>query len=269
LARPPRILPTDAAGHATELARDAVAQGADVVLVLGGDGTVNEAANGLVHSGVPLGVLPAGTANVLAMELGLGSRLDRAIARLAHYEPVQVALGRLTTAGGVSRYFLCMAGAGLDARIVREVHPGLKDRTGKLAYWAAGLSQLPRRVDQLEVRIPCQSHSGKLYRCGFALASRVRNYGGDLKIASGASLRRHDFEIVLFEGESSLRYLWYMLGVGMKSVQKMKGVHTLTARCAEIVTPAHIQIDGEYAGCQPARLEIVPQALTILMPPHA
>ena len=74
----PRVLATDAAGHATELAREAVEQGADLVLVLGGDGTVNEVANGLAYSGVPLGVLPAGTANVLAMELGLGSHLDRA-----------------------------------------------------------------------------------------------------------------------------------------------------------------------------------------------
>ncbi len=88
------MVPTDAAGHATELARAAAAQGADLVLVLGGDGTINEAANGLVHSGVPLGVLPAGTANVLANELGLGSRLDRAAEKLAGCRVRSVAAGR-------------------------------------------------------------------------------------------------------------------------------------------------------------------------------
>src|SRR6516165_9329979 len=105
----PRILPTDAAGHATALAREAVALGADLVLVLGGDGTINEAANGLVSSGVPLGVLPAGTANVLAMELCLGSRLRSALDLLPSYAPRRIAAGRLIT-GREKRYFLCMAG---------------------------------------------------------------------------------------------------------------------------------------------------------------
>src|SRR5580693_8216876 len=107
----PRVVATNAAGHATLLARQAVEQGADLVLVLGGDGTINEVANGLAYSDVALGVLPAGTANVLAMELGLGSNLDRAAERLARSSPRRVALGRITCADGDSRYFLCMAGA--------------------------------------------------------------------------------------------------------------------------------------------------------------
>lgn len=181
-------------------------------------------------------------------------------------EPRRIALGRLIPAEGAPRYFLCMAGAGLDAKIVQEVRPGLKDRTGKLAYWAAGLAQIPRRLEQIEVRVHTQT-GDKLYRCGFALASRVRNYGGNLEIAGGASLVREDFEMVLFEGANPLRYAWYMLGVGMRRVQRMQGVQTVAARCAEILSSAHLQIDGEYAGRQPARLETVPGALTLLMPP--
>lgn len=258
----PRILATDAAGHATELARAAVEQGSDLVLVLGGDGTVNEAANGLVHSGVPLGVLPAGTANVLAMELGLGSHLGPAIERLRFCKPQKIALGRMTAGSDPPRHFLCMAGAGLDAKVVNQVDPGLKDRTGKLAYWAAGLAQFGSGIDGLDVRV-----NGELRHCGFLLASRVRNYGGDLEIASGASLRRSDFELVMFEGSHPLRYAGYMLGVLLRRVQKMKGVHTISARCAEIVSSTHLQVDGEYAGFRPARLESVPDALTLLMPP--
>ncbi len=253
-------MPTDAAGHATELARGAVAQGADVVLVLGGDGTINEAANGLVHSGVPLGVIPAGTANVLAMELGLGSHLEPAIERLFKFEPRPIALGRLI-AGGEEKFFLAMAGAGLDAKIVTAVNPALKQRTGKLAYWAAGLAQFPRKLDQLRVRV-----HGHIYQCGFALASRVRNYGGDLEIASGASLLRDDFEVVLFEGDHPLRYACYMIGVGLRRVQKMPGVRTFAAQCLEILPEAHLQIDGEYAGRHAARIQIAPAALNLLMP---
>lgn len=257
----PRILATDAAGHATELARDAAAQGADLVLVLGGDGTINEAANGLAYSNVPLGVLPAGTANVLAMELGLGSHLGPAIERLAQCDAQRVAMGRLTIPNASPRYFLCMAGAGLDAKVVKGIDPALKDRVGKLAYWAAGFAQFSGKVDHLDVRIQGQTHG-----CGFFLASRVRNYGGDLEIASGASLRRSDFEVVLFEGSNPLRYAGYMLGVLLRQVQKMKGVQTLSAQCAEIIGPAHLQVDGEYAGCQAARLDIAADALTLLMP---
>ncbi len=257
----PRILATDAAGHATELAREAVEQGADLVLVLGGDGTINEAANGLAYSGIPLGVLPAGTANVLSMELGLGSHLGPAIERLAQCEARRVAMGRLTVASTSPRYFLCMAGAGLDAKVVHQINPALKDRVGKLAYWAAGLAQVANKLEQLDVRAQSQTH-----RCGFLLISRVRNYGGDLEIASGASLRREDFEMVLFEGSNPLRYALYMAGVLLRRVQKMSGVLTSAAKCVEILTPAHLQIDGEYAGYQTARIEIAPEAITMWLP---
>lgn len=258
----PRVLATDAAGHATELARQAVEEGADLVLVLGGDGTVNEAANGLVHTGVPLGVLPAGTANVLAMELGLGSHLGPAIERLAQCSAQKVAMGRLNGATNPPRYFLCMAGAGLDAKIVSETNAALKDRTGKLAYWAAGMAQFGTKLEQLDVRV-----MGEVHRCGFLLASRVRNYGGDLEIASGASLRRPDFELVLFEGSSPFRYGAYMLATLVRQVQKMPGVRTIATQCAEILTPTPLQVDGEYAGCQPAHFEAVPDSLTLLIPP--
>ncbi len=208
-------------------------------------------------------MLPAGTANVLAMELGLGSHLDRAAEKLSRYSPRRIALGRLIPADGASRYFLCMGGAGLDARIVHQVDSVLKDRAGKLAYWAAGLAQFPRRVELLDVLV-----QGQTYRCGFFLASRVRNYGGDMEIASGSSLRRADFEIVLFEGSNPLQYAWYMLGVLLRRAQSMKGVRTVPAPCAEILSATHLQIDGEYAGCQTARLEIATDALTLLMPPE-
>jgi diacylglycerol kinase family enzyme len=89
-----------------------------------------------------------------------------------------------------------------------------------------------------------------------------------MEIASGSSLRRPDFEVVLFEGTNPLRYAWYMAGVLCRQVQKMKGVRTVPAQCVEIVTQTHLQIDGEYAGRQTARLEIAPDALTLLMPPE-
>jgi diacylglycerol kinase (ATP) len=254
------MAPTKGPRDATRIACRAVSEGADLILVLGGDGTINEAVNGMVHSKATLGILPGGTANVLAMELGLGSRLDRAIGRLVNSVERRVALGKLSSAAG-SRHFLAMGGAGLDAKIVFDLKPELKKRTGKLAYWLAGFAQLGGRVRNFEVRI-----DNECYQSGFLLASRVRNYGGDLEIASGASLLRDDFEVVMFEGSNPLRYLWYMAGVGLKQAQRMRGVHTVRAAQIEMSGDAHLQIDGEYAGRMPGRFEIVPDALTILAP---
>ena len=244
------------------MARVAIAGGADLILVLGGDGTVNEVLQGMVFSGVPLAVLPGGTANCLSMELGLGRRMEKAAERLAASEPVSVSVGRVTGAGE-PRYFLLMCGAGLDAAIVYEVRAGLKRAAGKVAYWVAGLAQFRRRVAGMQLRV-----DGKLIACGFALISNIRNYGGDLEIASGASLRNTDFEVVTFSGENPLRYACYMLGVAVRQVQKMPGVQTHRVALVEMLTPAHSQVDGEYFGRETLKIEAVPDALTLMIPPN-
>jgi diacylglycerol kinase (ATP) len=257
----PRLIATCEAGDATKRAREALAQGADLLLVLGGDGTINEVANGMVGSDTPLGILPGGTANCLAVEIGLGTRLEEAAERLVQSAPRSIALGRIHYRGADPRHFLLMCGAGFDGRVVYDVHSGLKRAAGKLAYWVAGFAQVVRPVEQIEVRVHGVAHA-----CGFMLASRIRNYGGDLEIARGASLLRRDFEMVLFEGSSPLRYAWYMLGVAAKSVQNMPGVHTLHTRRAEITVPCHLQVDGEYLGRHTAVVDIVQDALRLLIP---
>ena len=242
------------------MAQRAATEGADLILVLGGDGTINEVVQGLANSPVPMGILPGGTANVLAMELGLGSGLERAAEKLGSCRATRIALGRITGTVG-SRYFLLMCGAGLDAKIVSEVHDRLKGAAGKFAYWVAGLKQFRRSIPALNIAVHGQS-----YACGFAVISRVRNYGGDMEIASGASLLRDDFEVVLFEGSNPLRYAWYMLGMAAGRVQTMRGVRTLRARDVEIQTAAPMHIDGELFGFGPALVEILPGALTLLVP---
>ena len=240
--------------------------GADLVLVAGGDGTINEVVNGMAHSEVPLGILPAGTANVLANELGMAKGMERAAAAFPHSVAERVALGRLDLPGDDPRHFLLMAGAGLDADIVHSLNQGIKNALGKPAYWIGGFSKLGRRIPEFTVEA-----EGRSFRAGFALLSRVRNYGGDLEIAPTVSLFDDEFELVLFEGESSFTYLKYMLGVVTRRLQGMPGVTILRTRQAAFSAPAgsqvHLQVDGEYAGLVPARVEIVPQALTLLTPP--
>jgi diacylglycerol kinase (ATP) len=237
------------------------------VVVAGGDGTVNEAAEGLVHTPVPLAVLPAGTANVLATEMGLGRSLERATGRLNELQPRRISVGRLACEGGrVCRHFLLMAGIGLDAHIVYHLNAALKARTGKFAYWVSGWSLLGRRLAQIHAEI-----DGSPRQCSFALLSKVRNYGGDFSIAPNATLFDDRFEAVLFEGRSSLPYVKYFLGMALQRLEGMKGVSILRAGRVVLSAPAdgrvYVQIDGEYAGRLPAEIRIVPDALTLLVPP--
>ena len=154
-----------------------------------------------------------------------------------------------------------MGGAGLDATIVTKVKPALKAASGKLAYWIAGLGELFRTVGQFHATV-----RGKRRECGFVLVSRVRNYGGDMEIAGGASLLSDDFEVVLFKGSNPLRYAAYLTAVTLRQVQSMPGVCTLRTKRIEFSGEAHFQIDGEYGGRLPASFEIVPDALTLLLP---
>ncbi len=260
-------IPTHGAGTATEIAREAVSRDIDLVLVAGGDGTVNEVVNGMAGSHVPLGVLPAGTANVLAVELGLGTRIERAARRVTECVPERVAIGRIHS-GGESRYFLLMAGVGLDAHIVYDLNLGLKDRLGKLAYWVSGFGRFRQWVPQFQVQV-----NGAEHQCGFVLASRVRNYGGDLTIASNASFFEDDFEVVLFRGRSPLRYVVYFLGVLMGTLPSFKGVAVERTRrldlCCADDRSVYVQVDGEFAGRLPARIEIVEDGISLLMPADA
>jgi len=261
------LVPTQGPGTAGAIARRSIADGAELILAAGGDGTINEIAGGVAFSDVPLGILPAGTANVLANEMGLGSSIERAAASLHKCVPTRVSMGRLQCVNGSerTRLFLLMAGIGLDAQIVYNISLPLKARLGKLAYWLAGFSMLGRELDEFEVLV-----EGRRISCAFALISKVRNYGGDLEIAQSISLLDDRFEVVLFEGHNSFRFLKYLARVAVRKLRGVPGISLIRTGCVCMPGTAgnrvYIQVDGEYAGHIPASVEIVPDALTLLIP---
>jgi diacylglycerol kinase family enzyme len=220
----------------------------------------------MVGVATPLAILPGGTANVLAVELGIGADMPRAAKRLGELAPARIAVGSIEN-DREQRYFLMMAGAGLDAMIVYNIDAKLKAAIGKVAYWVGGFGQVGRALPEFDVRA-----NGEQIRCSFALASRVKNYGGDLWIARNASLYRNDFELVLFQGGRSLPYLKYLLGVITGRLAKMEGVKLLHTESVEIdcaTDPGiYVQVDGEFAGRLPARLSMVADAITLLVPPE-
>lgn len=139
---------TTGPGSATAQVKRQIEAGCDLVLVAGGDGTINEAANGMLHSGIPLGILPGGTANVLAREMGMSMHADRVASRLRSMTVRNIAIGRLRVDQSAPRSFLCMAGAGLDAEVVSRLNLDLKAAAGKLAYYVSGFAQVLRHLPE-------------------------------------------------------------------------------------------------------------------------
>lgn len=263
------LFATPGPNKAGELARKAANSGCDLVLAAGGDGTINEAINGLVGSKIVFGALPAGTANVLANELGMSNRPDRAASQLLHAVPTRIALGAYDRPGHARRHFALMAGVGLDARIVYELDLDLKARLGKLAYWHGGFRQLGRSVPQFTISV-----NGESYRASFALITRVRNYGGDFEIAKRVRLTDSDFEIVIFRNSEWHDYLRFFGAIVTNRLYATPGVIICRSTEATVICPEdsriYVQTDGEAVGAVPATILTVPDALTLLIPkPYA
>lgn len=245
------VLATPGPRMAGDMVRACIREGADLIVAAGGDGTVNEAAEGLIGSKIPLGVLPAGTANVLANEIGMGRNLERAARGLAECVPRQISMGSLHFRNGASQNFLLMTGAGLDADIIHRLSATWKARLGKAAYWFGSLPLFWRPLAELEVEA-----NGATHICSFALITKVRNYGGDFEIARDVKLLDRQFEVVLFSGVSTFRYVLYLAGVAAKRAHSLPGV--ISYRTDRVgmracgTRPVHCQIDGEYAGELPA-----------------
>lgn len=259
------LVGTTGPGSASVQARRQIEAGCDLILAAGGDGTINEVANGMTHSGVPLAIIPCGTANVLARETRIPIDMVSAAQAVSSMVPTRVAIGMLRLGSFEQRSFLCMAGVGLDAEIVCRVNLDLKAALGKLAYYIGGFSQVWRPLSEFEVCV-----DGKRYEASFALISRVRNYGGDLEIARGASLLRNEFQVVLFRGKHSLHYLPYFAAVGLRFAERINGCTFVYGRHVTCQSTGgegvFAQVDGELAGKLPISAEIVPDALTLLLP---
>ncbi|HVX65772.1 MAG TPA: diacylglycerol kinase family protein [Bryobacteraceae bacterium] len=260
-------VPTEGPESAGPIAARCIAAGADLILALGGDGTLNDLLPGVAHSNVPVGIVPAGTANVLARELGIGCNPLRAARKLTEWVPQRIALGRLYSEPDQhQRYFALMAGIGFDAHIVYRLNLPLKAKAGQFAYWVGSLGQLARRLDELELEV-----NGETLRGTFALVSRVRNYAGYLHVARRVSLVKPEFEVIVFEGTSAFRYyLKYLAAILTHRASNVKGMTFLRTKKAVFTATdqrVYVQVDGEYAGRLPASVEIVPDAMTLLVPP--
>ena len=251
-------------GEAAEIAARAARNGPSDVIVAGGDGTTNEAIQGLAGTTARLAIIPRGTANVLARELGLPLDDEQAIAIAARGKSRKIYLGlAIDETTNEARHFVLMAGIGLDASVVRRVQPSLKKRIGKGAFWVSGLSHLATwnpRPFTLEI-------DDRTYTATFAAIGKSARYGGDLAITPGARLDQREFEICIIETTSRLRYL-HLLSYAMRNgmPRDKPEVRFVNAVRVKARGDAHVQVDGELIGQLPMRFEIAPHTLEVIVP---
>ena len=255
---------TTSPGEATEIAARAARDGSSDVIVAGGDGTINEALQGLAGTNARLAIIPRGTGNVLARELKLPLDDEQAtvVAARGHARRIHLGLA-LEETTGTSRLFVLMAGIGLDAAVVQRVQPQLKKRIGKGAFWISGLSHLADwKLSPFTLEI-----DGREYMGTFAAIGKAARYGGDLSITPGARLDEPEFEVCIIETLSRfsyLRLLSYAVRSGMP--HDKPGVRFLKATRVRATGNAPVQVDGELLGQLPMRFEIAPHSLEVIVP---
>jgi len=257
------LAPTQQPGDATRLAAQGVAGGYDVIVAAGGDGTINEVVNGLGARGATLGVLPLGTANVFARELRIPTALPRAWSLIERgtTRAVDLACARF---GEQERWFVQLAGVGLDAQAVRMASWELKKRVGPLSYVWAGLQALRHRASPVEVI----GANGAVLAAGAAvLIGNGRLYGGPFRLFPKARLDDGLLDVCVFEKVGHFNALRHMLGV-------LCGIHThwwgvqyfqaasFTCRAA---SPTAVQLDGEDAGDVPVLFRVSARALRVIV----
>ncbi|MEW6054119.1 MAG: diacylglycerol kinase family protein [Nitrospirota bacterium] len=257
------VLFTGKKGDAERFAGEAIKKSPAMIVAAGGDGTLNEIANGVAGSDIPVAVLPLGTTNVLAKELGIPEEVKGALETAVRGVRRKVSLGRITCAGepaGITRYFCLMAGIGFDGESVFRMNTAFKRISGKGAYVYSGFRTLAGFApEKLAFSI-----DGKEYAGYSAIIGNISKYGGNFRITPDARMSDPFFYVCLFKGKKRIDLVRYVYGIFTDRHLKYHDVEYLKARHIEIRGSAHIQTDGDYLGKTPAEVEIVPGSLALV-----
>jgi diacylglycerol kinase (ATP) len=270
--------------QAGEQAQQAILSDCDTIFACGGDGTIHNIVQVLAGSRVALAVLPMGTANALAHDLGIPLDPITAARAALGATPTRIALGRIQYLDSEgkpgSRYFTITAGIGVDAHLFYKLNPAVKAQLGMGAYYAkAWRLWLTHRMTRFEVEYVADGAAEtKRISVTELLAVRIRNFGGVLReLAPGATLQRNDLRLVLCHSEKRAAYLLYVLRGLLGQRWSVPGVELVNSRkvACRYLPPAapgrepaqskvYVEADGELLGTLPAEITIVPDALTVL-----
>lgn len=265
------LKPTTGPGEATQLARQAVAEGFDTIIAAGGDGTVSEIVHGIATAEgglrrARMGIIPLGTMNVLARELGLPQNLHTALDVLKAGRELQIDLPCAEFGAGAStqrRYFVQLAGAGLDARAVAAVNWDWKKRVGPIAYLMAGLQVLMTTRPTVNAKCGADLAMGEL-----VLIGNGRFYGGSVPMFPNGNMRDGLLEVRVIPRVTLftiMRFGWAWL---WDRGFRIKGEQFFRVPEVELTSTSHVpfEVDGDNAGFLPVRFFVLREALRVIVP---
>jgi diacylglycerol kinase (ATP) len=255
------IAETSCAGHAEALARAAACAGETMVVAAGGDGTIAEVANGLMGSGARLGVIPLGTANVLAHELSLPFAPNAVAAALAFGRTKPLWPGMMRGPAG-SRLFVQMLGVGFDAHVVHNLSAPVKRVIGRGAYVLQTVRELARyRFAPIHLRV-----DGEDMQAASAIISKGRLYAGQYLLAPDAMPALGGFSVVLFERAGPIAALLYGAALPCNLLGRAPGVRHLRASRIEVIGNESVpaQADRDAAGFGPLTVADAPAPIAVV-----
>ena len=260
LAQDSIVRVTSAPWEAETLARHAVAEGFTKVVAAGGDGTIHEVVNGIAGSGAVLGLLPLGTVNVFAAELGLPLNdlsLCWDIIRSDHTRVVDLPRAN-------NKYFVQLAGIGLDAQAVQETSANLKRNFGPLSYLISAAQIAARKPPRLHI----DSDDTHIREASFVLVGNGRRYGGPFPFFKQALLNDGLLDVILFKQLGYLEIIRYLQDVFFSSAINLPDVEYFQTRRLRVTSEQDVpvELDGELSGQCPVEFRIQEKTLQVLVP---
>lgn len=247
---------------APKAAKKAVAEGADLVFVWGGDGTVQRCLDALADENVDVAILPAGTANLLATNLGVPTTIEEAVEVGLHGRRRPLDLGRMN-----GEHFAVMAGAGLDALMIKDADRGLKDKAGRLAYVWTGIRNVKAR------KVPmCIDIDGRRWFDGEAscvLVANVSTIVGGLSPFERAEPDDGVLEVGVVEAEGALQWARVFGRMAVGKVDRSPFTRTTSARRIDVKAGSKIdyELDGGHRGREKRlKIRVRPAAVRICVP---
>ena len=229
------------------------------VVVAGGDGTLNEVANALCGSELPVAFLPMGTVNVFALETGVPLTLEPACRLALEGRPRRISLGRVN-----GESFLLMVSAGWDAAAVARLRPAVKHRIGRLAY---AVSAMETWLANVPTPIQITLADGSRHDGFGVVASNARHYGGRYVVTPQAALDSPQLAVCLFKRSGRLAMLGYALRLALHLPLRPPAVAFFSVDTMAITgVGVPVQVDGDAWGTLPVRVTSQPEALSVVLP---
>lgn len=246
---------------AMEIAKEEAKKATDVIVVLGGDGTINEVANGIYGSESALMIIPMGTANLLAHHIKLPTKIQSALKAYKNSDVIKINIGKAN-----ERFFLLMVGVGFDGHIISKITPSIKLKYGKLAYTYYSIKEsFLYQYPLFSVKI-----NNKEISSSFAVISLSKEYAGLFSLTPDANITKNYFQICLFHRRGALSFWKYFLFALIQKHNKLSDVTLTLSDNLEIYSNEALdiwsQIDGELFSKLPLTISLATEKINLIVP---